>query len=304
MVANDLGGKGNVLLLFLVLTFLTGMSILRYYTFHLNFFSLVFGCFFLIMFLWWISEGKPYLFQGPFSHFNGLGFFVFLAVFFPWASWLAADNRAKRLLHFTFLAIGIVIIAASGSRASWLALLCASSTFVLLKWMNRNRWGYHIYYLLIVIAVFVVTLLYANLPFHGYIYEAEEFVIQLTGKRLLSGRELIWPTLLDAIAAAPWTGYGPQAGAQALTGTNFSAHNLYLQVALQVGVPGLLSLVCLMWSIWRYLGQGCADPVVRLAASYLVGVIVHQTFELSITQNNLHVGILAWLIWAIGLSRT
>jgi len=91
--------------------------------------------------------------------------------------------------------------------------------------------------------------------------------------------------------------------AQSVTGFSWSSHNLYLQTTLQVGFVGLAALFVLLWVVWRQLWHRRRTPFARVAGAFLVGTLVHQMFEVSLTQVNLANGFLVWLVLAIGSSR-
>ena len=57
-------------------------------------------------------------------------------------------------------------------------------------------------------------------------------------------------------------------------------------------------LLIKIWSLY-YLNK--KNKIVKISASYFVGVLIHQVFELSLTQNNLPFGLIAWVIIAIGI---
>jgi len=71
----------------------------------------------------------------------------------------------------------------------------------------------------------------------------------------LAGRRAVWATAVEAIAHAPWVGYGlnvfrrlvqiaPPAYSQSPIDT-VHAHNVFLQVALDVGLPGLAAYLAM-----------------------------------------------------------
>jgi O-antigen ligase len=141
-------------------------------------------------------------------------------------------------------------------------------------------------------------------PSRPWGWELQELSLRMTGQNLFSGRHLFWDDLGAAISARPWFGYGAGATAEAITGYSWSSHNLYLQTALQTGVVGLGLLVFFLWTIWAQFRPGYTDIGARVAASFFAGVLVHQVFEVSLTQNNIATGFLAWIIVSIGLSRS
>ena len=82
-----------------------------------------------------------------------------------------------------------------------------------------------------------------------------------------------------------------------------SAHNLFLQVGLQAGIPGMTALAALFASLLFGLAApqgGAAEPVRRFALAALVTVIVHSAFEVFLLQDNMVVAAIAWLLLGLG----
>jgi O-antigen ligase len=123
-----------------------------------------------------------------------------------------------------------------------------------------------------------------------------------TGKNLLSGRDYIWNILLDLISNKLWLGYGAGALPSHFFDTDLSSHNLYLQISLQVGILGLILLLIFLYFIWMKLRLSLNDKKTALVASYFVGIIIYQLFEITLTQNNFGLAIIQWLIIGLGLS--
>ena len=123
------------------------------------------------------------------------------------------------------------------------------------------------------------------------------------GKSLFTGRERLWPFLATLISRHPLLGYGPGALPAAFLDTDRSSHSLYLQISLQSGVFGLVLFLLLMGRIWSFYWVGRDDPIVRLSGAFLTGILVHQTFEVSLTQNELPIGLVQWLILGMGVSQ-
>lgn len=73
------------------------------------------------------------------------------------------------------------------------------------------------------------------------------------GRRLNSGRETLWPMMISAIREKPWTGWGAGTGVPDYTYLEdlHSAHNQFLQVGYQVGIPGVLLLAWGLWGVWN-----------------------------------------------------
>ena len=82
-----------------------------------------------------------------------------------------------------------------------------------------------------------------------------------------------------------------------------SAHNLFLQVGLQIGIPGMTALALLFASLLLGLAAPqsvAAEPVRRFALAALVTVIVHSAFEVFLLQDNMVVAAIAWLLLGLG----
>ena len=112
-----------------------------------------------------------------------------------------------------------------------------------------------------------------------------------------------WAAMIDAIARAPWFGYGwnELAVAQAAVAADHPAmhemldhsHNLVLDLFVWNGLPlGLLLVGVLAWWIYRHV-RACRDPASAFLLAALAGVFAHALFEypLSYTYFLLPVGL-------------
>lgn len=151
---------------------------------------------------------------------------------------------------------------------------------------------------IVVVAVFMATYALPNPPeFYGWL---DDFVTRATGRSIYSGRQKIWPLVFAKILQSPWMGHGAGVTPQSLLRSDLSAHNLYLQVLLQVGIVGLVALLALLVGIWRELTTNLITPVGRFAAAGYLTILLHASTEVSLTQNQIALGLLQWTF--IGLS--
>ena len=82
-----------------------------------------------------------------------------------------------------------------------------------------------------------------------------------------------------------------------------SAHNVFLQIGLQMGVAGILAAGFLCASLLfqlRSRGGTDGDTAQRFAAGCTVMVIVHSTFETFLLTNALIVSLFPWMLLGIG----
>lgn len=126
------------------------------------------------------------------------------------------------------------------------------------------------------------------------------------GRTLMSGRQVVWPIVWEAIVSHPVVGMGPGVAPTDLYFTNLSAHNLYLQVGLQIGYLGFALVGLLFWSLWRA-ARPMGLPTTRAAENLLTVivtlVVVHSLFEVFLTQNALALGVPVWMALGLGLGK-
>jgi O-antigen ligase len=138
------------------------------------------------------------------------------------------------------------------------------------------------------------------------LYRFNAYVRQNTGRPAESGRQILWPDILHAVANNKWFGLGAGVIPQDIMNTVLSSHNLYLQVLLQTGIIGVSALVLLLFVLWR-----SASPDRRLGDltfRHLLVVdiwilLLHCDLEVFLTQNSLVVGIPAWVMLGLGLGH-
>ena len=82
-----------------------------------------------------------------------------------------------------------------------------------------------------------------------------------------------------------------------------STHNLFLQVAVQSGLVGLVGILALCIAVLARVASGAGGRVSYLRCYVVAGtamLILHNAFEVYLIQNVLYVGVLAWVFIGIG----
>jgi hypothetical protein len=113
-------------------------------------------------------------------------------------------------------------------------------------------------------------------------------------KSIRSGRQNIWPAVIEMSGKSPVWGHG----LGALPGrylaapyTGRSAHNGFLQIYYQLGLVGV-ALYALVWCLLFIRAIGTSDILARSAAvAVLCAACVLETFEVVFVQNLLGIGI-------------
>lgn len=243
------------------------------------------------------------MFDVSFANSNTLGGFLAFLLFWPTVRLARASHRLGRWFWFVVLSVGLIGLALHGARSTWLAVAGSGMTYIFLTVFRENRIAYNGAFLAAVVVLLTLPFVYSSLAGSSLGFELQSVSRELTGKNFFSGREAFWPSVYEAVWERPILGYGGSATPAIIADVGLSSHNLYLQVALQTGLTGLVVLLALLYSIWKVLWLGRHDEVVRLASAFMIGIMLHQTFEVSLTQNNLAIALVQWLPVGVGVSR-
>lgn len=242
-------------------------------------------------------------FSGMFINPNSLGAYSGFLTFFPFLKII--DPNTRKIKKFFWLGVVItllVMVYISDTRSMMFSLLIAFLVYKGFGKISRTRFSFNILFFTVLgLAISFITV-YPNLSTYTWFNELDLYIQNATGKSLYSGREGVWVTMFKIVQENPWFGHGSDKVPAMYLGENLSAHNLFLQTALQSGWVGVTILCLILFSIWSRLRIGRYNKEVRLTGAFLIGFIIHQTFEVSLTQNNVIIGALQWLILAIGTS--
>lgn len=227
----------------------------------------------IFLLVYHLGEGRMF-FQNP----NTLGMISYLMIcsmlFFRRRLWLLAWS------------FGLALVLISGSRASLLGLMIFSITYVLFPLILRLRLT-AVYFFSFVFATFVLLLFSVGILFPELTEQLNQISRDMFQKNLDSGRNSMWITLIELMVGYEVWGRGGGVQIKDISDIEYSAHNLYLQVYMQVGVFGVIMLIGLLFSIWKFVFSGSDDYKVRVAGSAFMGLLVINCFEVTLFQNNL-----------------
>ncbi len=115
----------------------------------------------------------------------------------------------------------------------------------------------------------------------------------------LSSRDIIWSTVIYETLQRPLTGFGlGRLPHEVLSGRfrGLSAHNGYVQLFYQTGFAGVF-LFAVACTLVAY--AAARRPSNDIGLALFAGTLVHEIFEVSLTQNNFGLGVLLWLVIAM-----
>lgn len=257
--------------------------------------------FVLIHFFIWISKGMPSQFLSIYPNSNLIGAYMFISMFFIC---LKIFTSKRKFVHLCFGLITLLILVASDTRSIILALLVSFILLILWPIITKNKFISTIFYCLFIFSLFIVVFVYPNLPNWKYYNTFESWMLEHTGKSIMSGRSDIWLSVNEYISIKPFLGYGPNVVASDLISKDASTHNLYLNLTLQLGYIGLIIFILILFIIFLNYLKSKESIVIKLSAVFFFGILTHQLFEITLIQNQLSIGLFQWIIIAIGISQT
>jgi O-antigen ligase len=211
-------------------------------------------------------------------------------------------KRSRRILS---LLPAIVLLLLSGARASWLQALAFAWVFFSWKWLTRGRRRFWTVLVGIALVIWGLVFALAKIGPSLELYETlQEESQQYTGKNI-GTRTAIWASVIPDIQSHPWTGWGlaRQAG-DALEGDpDFSCHNQYLELGIKTGFTGIAALALAIALLWSIFWRGRERPEVRVGAAMVIGILVHQTFEVDLLQNGLAIGLIWWILLGVAAGK-
>lgn len=230
---------------------------------------------------------------------NGFSLFINknyagMVIFFVFSALVILPIR-RSWLKYAALGTALVLIALADSRSVMLAIAWWAFTYYFLQ----AKAGARAAFLATVILAAGCTLIYILAENYGLDSGA-----QVAGKSLETGRQVIWRAAIDEIKESPWVGYGlgalPKSYGSDSHYDNLSLHNHHLQWTYQTGLVGLLLF---LWLLYRLYRSSLNTKSGAISGAFLLALIVQQSFEVVLTQNNLALALAYWGILSYGIGQ-
>jgi putative inorganic carbon (HCO3(-)) transporter len=199
--------------------------------------------------------------------------------------WWRARRRWMALLALAGAGVVTALLLLTQSRSGWIGSAAGGLALVVLAGLTSRRPAW-LYASIVLLVLFLVVLGGASIALVPQ--RLDVLWPSDTGLSALSSRAEIWSRALSAIHDLPFTGSGLGAFRRVvyLLYPLFSigpevdiahAHNMFLQVALDVGLPGLIAYLALVWLAgvvaWQAVRQG-PSPLVRAVALGLISGMI------------------------------
>lgn len=246
----------------------------------------------------WIITGMPktnYSFY--FANPNTYSAVLLVDFGFLWAM------NNKRMHNYLFI-VGITFLSyLTGCRSSLIAIVVFIVFYVLLILLYKKKGELRFFpkFLLVTIVALLSLFIffYPTMLDSPFGQELQNYSLSKFGKLFFSGRNVIWKNLLDAISQKPLFGYGLDATPRLIYETEFSSHNLYLQIMLQVGIVGFVVLMAPL--LFISLRLACIKSKLSIVFfCFLILILIHECFEVTFTQNMIISGLPMWFLLGVG----
>jgi O-antigen ligase len=195
-----------------------------------------------------------------------------------------------------------LIILLTGSRSAFLSVNILLAIYIVYPYIQGRSFLYNTLFIISLLGPITLALVLLNSKSLGYYEYIQSVSTELFGKQtILYERGIIWSKMINIILDNPIIGVGSGYTPSDFMNTGLSGHNLYLQIAMQSGILGLLSVFYLLWYLWDVLCRYGGGTPARVSASFLICVLFHQMFEVVLFQNNIPIAVGMWLVLSIGL---
>lgn len=298
--SDYMDGYHYIHLLFHVL-FIVGAIRMYWHRVHVKIASYIFGFITVILFLHWMQSGFiMFGFKSIYRNENYLAVFLFALFFFHILA-VKYSRYMERVIFLIVLAMNALLIVTTSARSVLIGIFVIFIAWIIAK-SYRKLFDKLIY--IVLVGNFLFVGLYVGLKDTGFGDLLNGFSLTVFNKNLFSGRPEIWQGVISAILEKPLFGYGLGVKAHEVADTHLTAHNMYLQILLEFGIIGFVVFLLVILSIWTLLMKRTKHFVARLSACFMLGILVYNTFELTLFQNNYSIAVFQWLIMSIGIRFT
>lgn len=193
----------------------------------------------------------------------------------------------KFYFKFIYFFLGFFLVFVSSSRTSLVAYFIAFLFMFLGSFFYRNK---SLYRLTIMVLIFsALFVLYYMVYFDLEKYN--QIMRDYTSKNLLSGRNEVWPYVMNLISQKPFLGWGGGVDLKDVSFYDYSSHNMYLHTALQIGIFGSFLIFVFYYLFWSNLWKYRMFFEVLSLNGIFIWLVLIQNFEVTLLQNNLAMSI-------------
>ena len=241
---------------------------------------------------------KSDFFSSMFGNFLLVGFGITMIL-----TRMELDERKRRFWAVSML-LFILLTYFSGMRSAVLGE-CLGLAFSLYSSLRNGGKKFNtIVFALIISICFAIPYVYLEmyLPTSETMAKISELVqslvLKYTSKRMFSGRDVLWPYVINSLKGHQLFGRGIGYNPAQIYNTAFSTHNLFLFIRLEQGYLGFFSFVGLLYAFWKAFYQQNSNKVNFYVQGFMVAILIQQTFSLGLVGGKGAFSIGCWTVLA------
>ena len=223
-------------------------------------------------------------YQGVYFNTNQFGYHLSIALIINAYLIEYTSKKLERIIYIICFAILINMLILNNTMGSYLAVFLALIFAVIWSFINREDKKLPLLALGLFIAFSAISCIYCNNVINNFVsmfgdvgtlIEDDSSLDQINS--IGSSRGKLWLLALKMIKVSPIIGFG-------LQGIGFSAHNMFLQIAMYVGIPGLLLYLSIIVSGAVRLVKIRKDisPITRACAFAVVSYLISGFFGVTV----------------------
>jgi len=232
------------------------------------------------------GQGLPFNVCELYTGFSNIRFFgQYQTMLLPFlllpAMWWA-NNTRQRVLLAIVPAIWWMLVVASGTRGTWVALMAGVMVVALFGGQSGRRWiKWQVAGLVSGLLCYAIFIL--GLP--GLLEQPATFLHRTNDIVPLSAREVIWASSIEFTKHHPWLGIGPMHFAYYPNAVAAHPHNFVLQFMCEWGIPAALLITAVFaaggLAFARFVKRTTGGPVTEtsLVAVALLAAITGATVQ-------------------------
>lgn len=179
------------------------------------------------------------------------------------------------------------------------AVILSAVYFAIMYGFNGRASRLMAYMSLIIPIVIIAILVTSSFDF------IKEFIPNVGDKTKFSGRDIIWTDIVSHLAANNWHGEGLGSKPGGLffeEKAGVSAHNGFIQIMYQFGLLGVILFFSSCFMFIRNINLRQANGV-AFGVIVFSSALIHELFEVKMTQNHFGSGLFVWALSSMALNR-
>lgn len=199
----------------------------------------------------------------------------------------------KKMPLVKLLAFAAVCLVIGERTAVFIALAIYGFYKILSSFKSAAVW--RIMFFAVIAVCIALPFVYVWMSQQPWRPALDALMMQYTGGRFFSGRNIVWQVIIDGVSGSRLTGLGFGSRLLLNNDISLSAHNVYLYLYMSGGIALVALFVMLLHSIWnRYCRYRDSEYVTKTAA-YFLGMLLFMDFELFLLANNIVVSLFWWI---------